>query len=125
MGNASMDDTDIAVIMTFFFVTDGKSFVSTFNCSIHNMSKYRWTCLLIHLCLQASFFNDRTPLNRWGSKHRRIQGGRGWWHRQQHDIVIELYGMYLHRKMMTMYCCLKTMDCHLFMFFVKTKYIDL
>jgi hypothetical protein len=118
MGNASVDDTDIAAIMTFFFATDGKSFVPTFNCSIHNMSKYRRTRLLIHLCLQVSFFNDRTPLNRWEDP-----GGRGWWHRQQRGIVIELYGLYLHHKMTTMYCCLKTMDCHLFMFFVKTKYI--
>jgi hypothetical protein len=37
--NASVDDTGIAAAATFFFATDGKSFVSTFNCSIHNMSK--------------------------------------------------------------------------------------
>jgi hypothetical protein len=26
MGNASMDDTDVATALTFFFTTDGKSF---------------------------------------------------------------------------------------------------
>jgi hypothetical protein len=40
MGNASMDDTDAAIAATFFFSTDGKSFVPTFNCSIRNMRKY-------------------------------------------------------------------------------------
>jgi hypothetical protein len=43
MGNASVDDTDIAAVMTFFFTTDGKSFVTTFNYSIRNMNKYRRT----------------------------------------------------------------------------------
>jgi hypothetical protein len=31
-----VDDTDAAVAVTFFFTTDGKSFVPTFNCSIRN-----------------------------------------------------------------------------------------
>jgi hypothetical protein len=43
MGNASVGDTDIATVMTFFLTTDGKSFVTTFNCSIRNISKYRRT----------------------------------------------------------------------------------
>jgi hypothetical protein len=54
MGNASMDDTDAVAASTFFFATDGKSFVNTFNCSIYNMSKYQMSRLLVHLCLQAS-----------------------------------------------------------------------
>jgi hypothetical protein len=41
VGNASVDDTDAAAAAAaiFFFTTDGKSFVHTFNCSIHNTSK--------------------------------------------------------------------------------------
>jgi hypothetical protein len=54
MGNTSMDDNDTAT--TFFFTTGNKSFVPTFNCFIHNTSKCQTTHLLIHLCLQASFF---------------------------------------------------------------------
>jgi hypothetical protein len=61
--------------VTFFFATDGKSFMPTFNCSVHN------TSLLIHLCLQSSFFISRTWLHRWGSKHGTIRRGRGWWYR--------------------------------------------
>jgi hypothetical protein len=72
VGNASVDDTDAVAIVTFFFATDGKSFVPTFNCSICNTSKYRTSRLLIHLCLQESFLIDRTRLCRWGSKHGRI-----------------------------------------------------
>jgi hypothetical protein len=59
MGNASMDDTDVAATTTFFFATDGKSFVPTFSCSIHNISKCRTSHLLVHLCLQSSFFIGR------------------------------------------------------------------
>jgi hypothetical protein len=51
-----MDDTDGVVVATFFFTTDGKLFVPTFNYSIRNMSKCRTSRLLIHLNLQASFF---------------------------------------------------------------------
>jgi hypothetical protein len=51
MGNASVDDTDAADTATFFFATDSKSFVPTFNCFIHNTSKSRTSRLLIHLCL--------------------------------------------------------------------------
>jgi hypothetical protein len=40
VGNASVDDTNVATAVIFFFTTDGKSFVSTFNCSIRNTSKY-------------------------------------------------------------------------------------
>jgi hypothetical protein len=60
VGKASMDDTDVGTAVTFLFATDGKSFVPTFNCSICNMSKYRTSRLLIHLCLQVSFFIGRT-----------------------------------------------------------------
>jgi hypothetical protein len=55
--NASVDDTDAA--STFFFTTNGKSFVATFNCFFHNTSKCRTNCLLVHLCLQVSFFVGR------------------------------------------------------------------
>jgi hypothetical protein len=75
MGNAFVDDTDAAATMTFFFTTDGKSFVSTFNCSIHNTSKCRTSRLLVHLCLQVSFFIGRTRLRRQGSKHGMIRQG--------------------------------------------------
>jgi hypothetical protein len=34
--------------MTFFFTTDGKSFVLTFNCSIHNMSTYSFIYVFKH-----------------------------------------------------------------------------
>jgi hypothetical protein len=51
MGNASVDDTDTAATMIFFFATNGKSFVLTFNCFIHNTSKCRMSRLLIYLCL--------------------------------------------------------------------------
>jgi hypothetical protein len=51
VGNAFMDDTDTTAATTFFFTTDGKSFVPTFNCSIHNTSKCRTSRLLIHFCL--------------------------------------------------------------------------
>jgi hypothetical protein len=64
--NASVDDTDIAAAVTFFFATDGESFVPTFNCSIRNTSKYRTSHLRVHLCLQASFFVDGL-LNMGGS----------------------------------------------------------
>jgi hypothetical protein len=63
VGNASVDDTDAAATTTFFFATDGKTFVPTFNYSIRNTSKCRMTRLLIHLCLQASFFIGRTRLH--------------------------------------------------------------
>jgi hypothetical protein len=56
VGNASVDDIDVVAAATFFFATDGKLFVATFNCSIRNMSKCRMIHLLVHLCLQASFF---------------------------------------------------------------------
>jgi hypothetical protein len=95
VGNASMDDTDAAVTTTFFFVTNSKSFVTTFNCSIRNTRKCQTSCLLVHLCLQTSFFVNQTRLRRWGSKHGRIQRGRGRWHQQWHDVVIKLYVMYL------------------------------
>jgi hypothetical protein len=62
VGNASVDDIDAAAAVTFFFATDDKSFVPTFNCSICNTSKCRISRLLIHLCLQASFFVGQTRL---------------------------------------------------------------
>jgi hypothetical protein len=94
VGNASMDDTDVTVAATFFFTTDGKSFMPTFNYFIHNMNKYRTSRLLVHLCLQVSFVG-RKRLNRRGPKHGRIQRGRGRWHRQRRHggDVIELYYM--------------------------------
>jgi hypothetical protein len=70
----------------------GKIFVHPFNCYIHNTSKCRTTRLLIHLCLQASFFVDRTWLHRCGSKHERIRRRR--WHRQRRGVVIELCYMW-------------------------------
>jgi hypothetical protein len=73
MGNASVDVTDAAAASTFFFATDGKTCVSPFNCYIRNTSKCRMIRLLIHLCLQASFFIDRTQLHQCSSKHGRIQ----------------------------------------------------
>jgi hypothetical protein len=95
-----------AAVVTFFFATDGKSFVPTFNCYICNTSKCRASHLLIHLCLQESFVSQFW-LRRWGPKHGRIRRGRG---RvapattQRRDGV-ELYVMYLCRKTMIMYCC--------------------
>jgi hypothetical protein len=56
VGNASVDNIDTTAAATFYFATDGKSFVPTFNCFIRNVSKYRTSHLLVHLCLQASFF---------------------------------------------------------------------
>jgi hypothetical protein len=108
MGNASVDDTNVAIAVTFFFTTDSKLFVLTFNCSIHNTSKCQTSRLLVQLCLQASFFIGRTRLSRRCSKHGRIQRGRRQRHRQRRGVVIELYVMYLCHKMMTMYCCVKT-----------------
>jgi hypothetical protein len=49
MGNASVDDTDATAATTFFFTTDGKSFVPTFYCYIHNTSQCQMTRLLVHL----------------------------------------------------------------------------
>jgi hypothetical protein len=89
--NASMDKTDAATSAIFFFATDGKSFVPTFNCSIRNTSKCRMSRLLIHLCLQVFFFIGRTWLHQRGPKHGRIRQGRGRWHWQQRGTVIELY----------------------------------
>jgi hypothetical protein len=60
VGNASVDNTDVAAASTFFFTTDGKTFVPHFNCYICNTSKCRTTHLLVHLCLQAFFFVDQT-----------------------------------------------------------------
>jgi hypothetical protein len=60
VGNASVDNTDAAAVATFFFTTYDMSFVPTLNCSIRNTSKYRMSRLLVHLCLQASFFICRT-----------------------------------------------------------------
>jgi hypothetical protein len=74
VGNASVDNTNVATTVTSFFATDGKSFVHTFNYSIRNMSKYQMTRLLVHLCFQVSFVG-RTRLHRWGSKHGRIRRG--------------------------------------------------
>jgi hypothetical protein len=42
VGNAFMDDTDVAAAATFF-TTDGKIFAPPFNCYIHNTSKCRTT----------------------------------------------------------------------------------
>jgi hypothetical protein len=39
MGNASMDDTGAAAAATFFFTTDGKTFVPTINFYLRNMSQ--------------------------------------------------------------------------------------
>jgi hypothetical protein len=39
MGNASVDDTDAAAAVTFFFATDGKTFVPTFNCYLRNTNQ--------------------------------------------------------------------------------------
>jgi hypothetical protein len=55
VGNSSVDDTDTAAATIFFFATNSKSFVPTFNCSIHNTSKCRASRLLVHLYLQVSF----------------------------------------------------------------------
>jgi hypothetical protein len=87
--NASVDDTDAAAAATFFFTTDGKSFVPTFNCSIHNTNKCRTSRLLVHFCLQASFVVSRTRICRWGPKHGRIQRGSRRWQRP-YGTVIEL-----------------------------------
>jgi hypothetical protein len=48
MGNPSVDETDAAATTTFFFTTDGKSFVPTFNCSFRNMRKCGTTRLLVN-----------------------------------------------------------------------------
>jgi hypothetical protein len=39
VGNASMDETNTTDAATFFFTTDGKTFVPPFNCYIHNTNK--------------------------------------------------------------------------------------
>jgi hypothetical protein len=49
VGNASVDDTDAATVVTFFFSTDGKTFVPTFNCYLRNTCQCQMTRLLIHL----------------------------------------------------------------------------
>jgi hypothetical protein len=49
--NASVDDTDAVATVTFFFTTDGKTFVPTFNCYLRNTSRCQMTRLLIHLSL--------------------------------------------------------------------------
>jgi hypothetical protein len=43
VGNASMDYTNTAAATTFFFTTDGMTFVPPFNCYINNKSQCR-TC---------------------------------------------------------------------------------
>jgi hypothetical protein len=73
VGNASVDDTDTTAVATFFFTTDGKSFIPTFNYSIHNMSKCQTSRILIHFCLQASFIIGWTRIRRWGPKHGRVR----------------------------------------------------
>jgi hypothetical protein len=90
MGIASINDTDVAAASTFFFATDGKTSVPPFNCYIRNMSKCRTTCLLVHLCLQATFFVGWTRLHRCGSEHGRIRRRQRRWHRQRRGTVIEL-----------------------------------
>jgi hypothetical protein len=75
LGNAFMVDINIVATVTFFFTTNCKSFVPTFNCSIRNTSKYQTSHLFVHLCLQTSFFVGQTRLHRWGSKHGRIPRG--------------------------------------------------
>jgi hypothetical protein len=72
MGNASVDDTDTIGVATFFFTTDGKSFIPTFNYSIHNMSKCQTSRVLIHFYLQASFIIGWTRIRRRGPKHGRV-----------------------------------------------------
>jgi hypothetical protein len=67
-----VDDTNAAVAATFYFTTNGKSFMLTFNCSIRNMSKYRTSRLLVNFCLQASFIIGWTWIRRLGPKHGRI-----------------------------------------------------
>jgi hypothetical protein len=111
-GNASMDYTDTAATMTFFFAIDSKSVVPSFNCSIRNTSKCQTSCLLIYLCLQASFFIGRTQLRQQGLKHGRIRRGRGRWHQQWRITVIELYVL-LCPCVKTIYVdfCVKTMSC--------------
>jgi hypothetical protein len=91
VGNASVDDTDAVATATFFFANYGKSFVRTFNYSIRNTSKCQTSHLLVHLCLQASFFVGRMRLHRRGHKHGRIQRGWGRWHKQWPGAMIELY----------------------------------
>jgi hypothetical protein len=112
VGNASVDDTDVVVAATFFFATYGKSFVPTFNCSIHNASKYRTSHLLIHLCLHAPFFIGQMWLHRRGPKHGRIP--RGWerWHRQRRGAMIELCYVWCICVIKQWLCIIvRTMDC--------------
>jgi hypothetical protein len=63
----------LATAATSFFAIDDKSFMPTFNCSIHNTSKCRTSRLLVHFCLQASFIIGRTRIYRRDPKHGRIQ----------------------------------------------------
>jgi hypothetical protein len=100
------------VAPTFSFATDSKSFVPTFNCSIRNMSKCWTSRLLVHLCLQASFFISWMRLHRRDSKHGRIRQGQ--WHRQWRDAMIELY---------VLLCpCVKTMQIFMWRLWI---FIDL
>jgi hypothetical protein len=106
VGNASVVDIDPAAVavVSSFFITYGKSFVTTFNCSIHNTSKCRTSLLLVHFCLQASFVDWKWHCRR-GPKHGRIQWGWGSWHQQRCGAMIELCYMWcMCRKMMIMYC---------------------
>jgi hypothetical protein len=80
----------------------------TFNCSIRYMSKCLIPRLLVHLCIQTSFFIGWTWIHRRGPKHERIRWGRGWWLWQWRGAMIELYVMYLCHKTRMMYYCVKT-----------------
>jgi hypothetical protein len=104
VGNASVDDTNAAAVATFFFATDGKSFMPTFNCSIRNTSKCRTSRLLVHLCLQTFFFIDRHDfidgvlnMGGFGEGEGMAQATT----RRHRDRVV----LYLCRKTMIMYCC--------------------
>jgi hypothetical protein len=113
----AVDYTDATAAAIFFFATYGKSFVPTFNCSIHNTSKCRTSHLVVHLCLQVSFFVGRTRLCRRGPKYGRIWRGR--WHRLRRGTVIELYVLYSSLCedyadfcVNNMYYCAKITDFH-------------
>jgi hypothetical protein len=112
VGNASVDDTDITAIVTFFFTTNGKTFVPTFNCYLHNTSQCQIICLLIHLSSSDLFHWLDAPssmqFSTWEDPVRVMAVASA--AMQRRDELY--YVMYLCRKTTTMYCCEDYMDCH-------------
>jgi hypothetical protein len=67
VGNASVDDADVIAASTFFFATDGKTFVPTFNCYLCIMSQCQMTRLLIHLSSSDILHRQDVTSSMWFS----------------------------------------------------------